>query len=129
MVAPALEELQGGLFLRSGQRERGEAVLKGLAARVRALPGPDNWVRALFTLESIARMARDAGDWPLAQWAAAQMIAHDPNYAGGHYAAALVAVQGGELDEARRQFALAQRFWSGADPMLPELVRARQPRP
>ena len=61
---------------------------------LRARTGPDNWAQALFTLEAIAKTARDAGDWPFADWAARQMLEHDPNYAGGHYALALVAERG-----------------------------------
>src|SRR5262249_58013663 len=96
LVAPALQQLQGEFFVRTGQRERGRAMLEGLAARVRALPGPDNWVQALFTLEAIARTGRDAGAWELARWAADQMIAHDPNYAGSHFARALAAAHDGD---------------------------------
>ena len=65
-------------------------MLEDVARKVRAAPGPDAWTQALFTLESIARAAREVGDWDLAGWAARQMVEHDPNYGGAHYALALV---------------------------------------
>lgn len=32
-----------------------------------AVPGPDAWSEALFQLEYIARLARELGDWELAE--------------------------------------------------------------
>jgi tetratricopeptide (TPR) repeat protein len=125
LIAPALEQLQGELLLRTGERERGRTVLRELVRKARALPGPDNWVQALFTLESIARTARDAGDWEFARWAADQMIAHDTKYAGSHYALALVAEHGGDRRLAAAEFALAAERWTRADPNLPEVARTR----
>jgi len=128
LVAPALQSLQGEFFLRTGQRERGRQMLRDVARVVRALPGPDNWVQALFTLESIARTARAAGDDEFAAWAAMQMLEHDPNYAGGHYAAALSARQRGDSANAQREFTTALQLWGSADPSLAELseIRAMQ---
>jgi len=91
----------------------------------RALPGPDNWVQALFMLESIARTARASGDWAFAAWAAQQMLEHDPNYAGSHYAAALSAGQAGDRATMQREFAAAARLWVRADPALAEMSRIR----
>ena len=125
LVAPALQALQGEFFLRTGQRERGRQMLRDVARVVRALPGPDNWVQALFTLESIARTARAAGDDEFASWAAMQMVEHDPNYAGGHYATALAARQRGDVVTAQREFATALQLWSGADPTLAEISEIR----
>ena len=90
MVATALEAFQGEFFLRTGQKDKARPMLEGVARKVRAAPGPDAWTQALFTLEAIARAAREVGDWDLAGWAARQMAEHDPNYAGAHYALALV---------------------------------------
>jgi tetratricopeptide (TPR) repeat protein len=125
LVAPAFEALQGELFLRAGQREKGRGMLRDLARNVRALPGPDNWVRALFTLESIARSARDAGDWEFSEWAARQMVEHDARYAGSHYALALAAEHTGDARTAEAEFILAARYWRDADSSLPEVVRSR----
>jgi tetratricopeptide (TPR) repeat protein len=129
LVAPALQQLQGEFFVRIGQREKGRAMLEELAARLRSLPGPDNWVQALFTLEAIAQTARDAGAWELARWAAEQMIAHDPNYAGSHFARALVAAHDGDTAAATTAFAAAAERWRAADASLPELAQARRSRP
>jgi tetratricopeptide (TPR) repeat protein len=126
LVAPALQQLQGEFFVRSGQRDKGRAMLEELAARLRALPGPDNWVQALFTLEAIAQSAREAGAWELARWAADQMIAHDPNYAGSHFARALAAAHDGDESAAAASFAAAAERWRSADAMLPELAQARR---
>ena len=41
-------------------------MLEEVAREVRAAPGPDAWTQALFTLEAIARAAREAGDWDFA---------------------------------------------------------------
>ena len=51
---------------------RGRAAPRGRGAyAARACPGPDAWIQALFRLESMARMARDVGDWELADVMAA----------------------------------------------------------
>ena len=73
---------------------------------------------ALFTIEAIARAARDVGDWELAAWAARQMLEHDPNYAGSHEALALVAEHGGDAQTARSERALVAKYWKSADPDL-----------
>ena len=85
-MANALQQLQGEFFLRTGQRDKGRATLEDVAKKARAAPGPDAWTQALFTLESIARAAREVGDWDFAAWAAGQMQEHDPNYGGTQYA-------------------------------------------
>src|SRR6185503_3128623 len=97
LVATPLQALQGEFFLRTGQRDKARPMLEEVARKVRAAPGPDAWTQALFTLEAIARAAREVGDWDLAGWAARQMAEHDPNYAGAHYALALVAQHGGDM--------------------------------
>jgi hypothetical protein len=92
---------------------------------MRGRPGPDEWTQALFTLESVARTARDVGDWDLAGRAAQQMIEHDPSYAGSHYAAALAARHAGDQARAQRELALAGKYWSRADADMPELQEVR----
>jgi cell pole-organizing protein PopZ len=125
LVADSLQALQGKFLLRTGQREKGRAMLAEVAKNVRAAPGPDAWTQALFILESTARTAREAEDWEVADWAARQMIAHDPNYAGGHYALALVARHQGDAVSARGELDLAAKYWETADSDLPELVVIR----
>src|SRR5205823_13705907 len=121
LVAAPLQALQGEFFLRTGQRDKGRSMLREVAKKARAAPGPDAWTQALFTLEAIAKAAREVGDWDFAGRAARQVLAHDANYAGGHYALALVAQHNGDLAEARTRFERAAQLWAQADPDLPEL--------
>jgi tetratricopeptide (TPR) repeat protein len=123
LVAPALKQLQGEFFLRTGQGQKGRTMLDQVAREVRARPGPDNWSEALFTLEAIARAAREVGDWELARTLARQLFEHDPSYAGTHFALALVAGHDGDAGKARAEFALARGYWRKADPDLIELKR------
>jgi len=125
MAATALEAFQGEFFLRTGQKDKARPMLERVARKVRAAPGPDAWTQALFTLEAIARAAREVGDWDLAGWAARQMMEHDSNYAGAHYALALVAQHGGDSRTARTEAAAAEKLWSTADRDLPELNAIR----
>jgi hypothetical protein len=92
-----------------------------VAKSVLAMPGPDAWMTAVFELESMAQSARNAGDWELAGFLAQQMILHNLNYAGGHFAYALAAEHAGKSSEARQAFAAAEKLWSKADRDLPEL--------
>jgi tetratricopeptide (TPR) repeat protein len=125
LVATPLMTLQGQFFLRTGENDRGRAMLQDVVKKVRMAPGPDAWTQAIFTIEEIARVARDTGDWELAGWAARQMVEHDPNYAGAHLALALVARHVGDEKSARAESALAAKYWSKADADLPELQRIR----
>jgi tetratricopeptide (TPR) repeat protein len=125
LVAPALQELQGEFFLRTGQRDKGRLALAEVVRIVRAAPGPDNWSQALFTLEAIGRAAREAGDWDLAATIARAMLDHDPSYAGTHYALGLVARHAGDQATTTREFALARKYWGTADAGLPELADLR----
>ncbi len=127
LVAPAFQQLQGEFFLRTGERDKGRSLLREVVRTTRALPGPDNWVQALFALESIARTARAAGDWEFATWVAQQMLDHDPQYAGSHYALALTARQAGDAATSSREFAAAARLWAHADPALAEWSDIRAP--
>ena len=125
-ILPYLDLVKGLLQQRSGDLAAGRAQLEDVARRLRAVPGPDAWMQALFVLESIARGAREAADWPLAESMARQMLEHDRAYAGGHYALALVAEQRGDAAAARESFATAARLWAHADADLPELQRLRR---
>ncbi len=123
LVATPLQALQGGFFLRTGQRDKGRLTIEDVVRKVRALPGPDNWVQALYTIDALGRTARDAGEWDLADWLAQQMLQHDPNYGGTHYALALVAQHKGDAAASRAEFDLAKKFWKNADADLAELKR------
>jgi len=121
LVAPVLRQLQGELFLLTGQREKGRNALRQTVKELRALPGPDNWAQTTFTIDAIARTAREAEDWEFAAWAAQQMLEHDPNYAGAHYALALVARHNGDQATSRVESDRARALWAQADSGLSEL--------
>jgi len=91
-----------------------------------ARPGPDAWSAARFELESLARSARQNGDWSLSESIARAMIQHDGTYAGGYFALGLAAEHAGHSAQAREQFAAAEKFWSKADKDLPELRRIQE---
>lgn len=128
-VASALSypaALEASILLRENHLQEGEAVYIKLEQAMTAMRGPDGWIDAIFGLEAIARDARDAGDWELAQYTAQQMVEHDPYYAGGHFAFGLVAEHAGETDGAREMFTQAEKLWAHADADLPELVLTRK---
>ncbi len=118
IVADALQAMQGEFLLRTGKGAQGRPMLEEVVRKTRARPGPDAWVQALFTIEAIARAAREVGDWELADWTARQMVEHDPNYAGSHQALALVADHRGDAATARAERAQAAKYWKNADPDL-----------
>jgi tetratricopeptide (TPR) repeat protein len=121
VVAGPLQQLQGEFFLRTGPREKGRTMLQDVVRKARLAPGPDAWTRTTFAIEAVARAARETGDWPLAAWAAAQLLEHDANYAGGHLERALVAEHERDLKTAQAEFERARELWRNADPDLPEL--------
>jgi tetratricopeptide (TPR) repeat protein len=125
-VAPYVEMLDGELKLRTGEAAAGREQLRGVERALRAVPGPDAWIQALFRLEYLGRLAREVGDWELAELTARQMLEHDAAYGGSHLALALVAEHRGDAAAAARGKAEAARLWRDADPELAELrvVRA-----
>lgn len=118
--------LKAAILLRENRTKEGEGIYVGVAHSALAMPGPDGWISAIFLLESIARDARDADDWPLAEYIAEEMIQHNPSYAGGHFAMGMVAEHRGETDGAREMFGEAERRWIHADRDLPDLNATRQ---
>jgi tetratricopeptide (TPR) repeat protein len=120
-VAPYVDALRAEILLRDGKKEEGRALMKDVQARLRALPGPDAWTQALFRLDAFGRIARDVGDWDLAEHTARQMLEHDAAYGGSHLALALVARERGDLELARREAAEARKFWRDADKDLKEV--------
>ena len=126
MAGAALVGLQGELALRTAQRDKGRQILEDLARRLRDAGRSDAWVQTTFALEAAARTARAVGDWELATRLAAEMLTHDPAYAGGHYAVGLAAEYNGNAAAARAALAQALKLWSGADPDLPELAEIRK---
>jgi tetratricopeptide (TPR) repeat protein len=110
--------LRAEIMLREGRVEEGNRLMERIVKDVVAVSGPDAWSEALFELEYIARVAREASDWTLAESAAQEMIAHDPSYAGGYFALGLVAEHQGNAPTAKQEFATAQKLWSKADSNL-----------
>ena len=122
-LAPYVDALRAEMLLRDGKLGEGSALMKEVESRLRAQPGPDAWTQALFRLEAFARVARDVGDWDLAEFTARQMIDHDTAYGGSHLALALVARKRGELELARQEAASARKYWQDADRDMKELAQ------
>ena len=80
-VAPALQHLWGKFFLRTGQRERGRQMLRDVAASFARCQAPTTGVGRSSRSNRWRVRRGAAGDDEFAQWAAMQMIEHDPNYA------------------------------------------------
>jgi tetratricopeptide (TPR) repeat protein len=125
-VSADMSVLQGEFFLRTGQLEKGRLLLNQAMAKMRAERGPDNWTQALFQIEALAKTARQVGDWELAAAATAQLLEHDANYAGSHFASALLAEHNGDKAKALAEFRLAEKLWSDADKDLPELGQIKE---
>ena len=123
IVAPYVDALRAEILLRNGKLDEGGALMKDVQSRLRAQPGPDAWTQALFRLEAFARVARDVGDWELADFMARQMIDHDAAYGGSHLALALVARERGDLELARQEAASARKYWQDADRDMKELAQ------
>jgi len=118
--------LRTDILLHEKNTTEGEPLAMNVAKSVLAMPGPDAWMAALFELESMAQSARNAGDWELAGFMAQQMILHNPNYAGGHFAYGLAAEHDGRSAEARQALTAAEKLWGKADRDLPELAQIHQ---
>jgi tetratricopeptide (TPR) repeat protein len=121
---PAL--LRVNILLEQKKSEEGEALAMDVAKSVQATPGPDAWISAQFLLEAMAQSARNAGDWELTGFLARQIILHNVNFAGGHFAFALAAAHAGNTADATKAFAAAEKLWAKADKDLPELEQIRK---
>jgi len=112
--------LRGAIFLRENRKQDAEGLLTDVQESILAMPGPDEWSSATFQLETLAQQARAAGDWELAGFTAKNMIEHNPNYAGGYYAMALVVAQSKDKAAEYKLLAIARKLWGKADADLPE---------
>ncbi len=121
MVQGWVDAARGELLLNTGKTEEATTVLKAAQKALRAAPGPDAWSQALFRLETMARSARDAGDWQLAEYTAQQMLDHDKAYGGSHLAMALVLEHKGDVAGAKKEMTEARKYWRDADKDLAEL--------
>ncbi len=125
-TSPFPSTLRAEFLFLDKKTEEAEALLQDVAKMILARPGPDAWSAARFELESIAKRARQCGDWNLSESIARDMIQHDPTYAGGYFALGLAAEHAGHAAQAREQFAAAEKLWSKADKDLPELRRVQE---
>jgi tetratricopeptide (TPR) repeat protein len=121
LVEPWVTSLRGELLFRTTGRKEGQSILMNVQQKLRAIPGPDAWTQTLFRLEAIAKTAREAGDWELAEFTAAQMMEHDPAFGGSRLAMGLVLLHKKDREGAARELKAAKEFWRDADPDLPEL--------
>ncbi|HEY6905625.1 MAG TPA: hypothetical protein VI216_15070, partial [Candidatus Acidoferrales bacterium] len=125
-VRPYTEGLQAALLLQAGRTAEAGSLFDNVARRIQAANGPDSWTQGLFHLEFLAGVARRAGDWALASQLADAMYQRGPDYAGSHYALALVAQHNGDSQTAEQEFSTATTLWNEADSDLPELTEVRQ---
>jgi tetratricopeptide (TPR) repeat protein len=107
--------LRAEILLHDKNWDKGNPLMEQIEKEIVVVPGPDAWSEALFQLESIARVAREAGDWELVKSTALEMIQHDSSYAGGYFVLGMVAEHEGDAPTARQEFATAARLWSKAD--------------
>ena len=125
---PALhmELLRGEIALRSGQKVEAESKFKLVQSQMMPRRSTADAISLLFIIQQMAQEARENDDWDLAEHTARQMLAFDPEYAGGHFAMALVAEHNGAADKMRQEFEMAKKLWASADSDLPELKYMRQ---
>jgi len=121
-IQPYLEGLEAALLLAAGDKAHAHQIFHRIVLRIYAANGPDAWTQGLFQLEFLFNFARRENDWELASQLAQAMYERAPDYAGTHYALALVAQHNQESETASREFAAAETRWNKADPDLPELA-------
>jgi len=114
--------LRANILLRENQAQQAEPLLVDVQQAILLMPGPDAWSTATFQLETMAQDAREAGDWKLAAFTAKNMMEHDPNYAGGYYAMALVAAHSKDTAAEAKLLGAARKLWAKADADLPEMA-------
>lgn len=125
-VRPYTDGLRAALLLQAGRTDEAGSLFDNVARRIRAANGPDSWTQGLFHLEFLAGVARRTSDWALASQLASAMYDRGPDYAGSHYALALVAQHNGDSQTAAHEFSTATTLWSEADSDLPELTDAHR---
>ena len=125
-VRAYVDGLRAALLLKQGQIARAEELFPDVIRRIRATNGPDAWTQGLFHLEFLCRVIREQGDWELAGQIAQAMVERAPDYAGSHYAQALVARHTGDSATAAQEFSAAEMLWREADGGLPELAETRR---
>ena len=74
----------------------------------------------------ISALARETGQWDIADELARLLLTVDPYYGGSHYAAALVAEHRGDRATVTQEFDAAKTYWSHADSDFPPLAVMRK---
>lgn len=120
-LPPNIDILRAEIALSKGANADASKQIRAAITQARSLGGPDAWSLALFQMERMGRVARDQGDWELAEWIASQMMEHDGAYAGGWFAMAQIAKKKGDADSAKKHLTEAKKRWASADSDLPEL--------
>lgn len=119
-----LNLLKTELALRRGQPEAEPAMRDILIKAKEGFRQADS-TGSLFLLQLVADDCRRLKKLDLAQFAAEQMLAFDPNYAGGHYEMGMVKVESGHADAAQPELRKAIELWKIADLDLDELRQAK----
>ena len=127
IAADALLALQGEFNLRTAERDKGRATLEEAAQSHARGAGPDAWAQALFSLDAIARAARDR--WRLGA-RRANGAADDRARPVVRRLALRARRSRPSTTTTRRQRRRSSRwrpsYWAKADPDLPELAEARR---
>lgn len=126
VLLPQLQISQGELLLRTGQPERGRAMLRDAVTKLRTDSRPDSWTQTLLRLDKLWRLSHTLGDNTLTAELARQMAQYDPAYPGTHYALAKVAEQKGDLAAAEKEYQKAIEGWRAADPDFVSLRDAQR---
>jgi tetratricopeptide (TPR) repeat protein len=121
-AAPYVNALEAEILSRGGEREKSFAMFKKVIEDIRATPGPDAWMQAIYRIELVARIGREAGDWKLAEYASKQMLEHDQYYAGTQYALALIQLHESNQQRGKELLAAAKSYWKDSDGDLAELA-------
>ena len=118
--------LRSEILLRQERWPEADAAVRQIQQTILQRTGPDSWMETVFELQLIADAAKSAGDWPLAEYTAKQMVEQNAYYAGGYYILGEVAEHAGDAATARENFKKACELWANADGDLPELTMARK---
>jgi tetratricopeptide (TPR) repeat protein len=118
-VSPYLDLLQLVLMYGRGSPADAAPLINRISQYARLATSADSWSQGLFRVEVLSTLARQAGQWEIAEQLADLMLAVDPSYGGSHYAKALAAEHRGDRAVAAQEFDAAKRFWNHSDPDFP----------
>ena len=125
-VSPYLDLLNLALMLGRGSTADAPALVERISQYTRRSTSADSWSQGLFRIEVISALARETGQWDIADELARLLLTVDPYYGGSHYAAALVAEHRGDRATVTQEFDAAKTYWSHADSDFPPLAVMRK---